>query len=588
MTAAPATAAIYIKMRRMRTTFGRRVPAAAALLACALAACSSGPAVESSVSSPPIAEPEILYCAEDSLAAEADTVASILEDETIVFPYPLGPDGRASVACLEALYDSALAQTARRDYALAEDVIFTLQDQILLPAPADADSAWETRRSSLERRLYLLGALLAEGRAFAGDPAYSDSLLAAGYHALDRFAIPDSLVPATGTELPPLVADLLEVDNGAVRKWINYFTGAGRRHFKLWLTRKTAADSLVGAVLEEHDLPRELVYLALIESGLSPRARSSVGAAGPWQFMPGTARRYGLQYDWWVDERRDLELSTHAAARYLRKLYDQFGNWALVLAAYNTGENRVERQVRLTGHDNYWRLRLPRQTSDFVPKFIAAARIGENPQDYGFDVPATPRLGYDTVNVNDATDLALIASCAGVAEHDIAALNPALLRGATPPQKAGYPVRVPRGTGARTTRELRKVPLDERLTWRSHRIRRGETLSQIASHYGTTTRDLAHLNGLVNPHLIRPGDTLLIPMPASLAERARSRAAEKGHYVPPAGYERVSHTVRSGETLSGIARRLGVSVAHLRKVNNIHRTSLIYPGQRLYAYRPAG
>ena len=302
--------------------------------------------------------------------------------------------------------------------------------------------------------------------------------------------------------------------------------------------------------------------------------------------MPGTAKAFDLRRDWWIDERRDLELSTRAAARYLSQLYQRFGNWALVLAAYNAGENRVARQVRFKGHDDYWRMHLPHQTADYVPKFIAATRIGEHPERYGFEVTPAPPLVYDTLPVADATDIALIAECAGTTKSDLAALNPALLRGATPPDNRGYAVRVPAGSGAQAAAALRRIPADKRLTWRRHRVKRGDTLSQIAAARGTSIADIARLNKLDNRHLIRPGDQLLIPMPADLAARADKRTADKGHYVPPDGYVRVSYQVRKGDTLGGIARKLGVSLKHLRKVNAIYRSHLIHPGQRLYAYRP--
>jgi membrane-bound lytic murein transglycosylase D len=233
-------------------------------------------------------------------------------------------------------------------------------------------------------------------------------------------------------------------------------------------------------------------------------------------------------------------------------------------------------------------MRLPSQTTDYVPKFIAAARIGEDPEKYGFQKPNIVPLRYDVLQVDDATDLELIARCAGVSSETIRRLNPALLRGASPPDMKGYPVRVPMGTGSKARDALRRVPADKRLTWRRHRVERGETLGHIARDYGTNVNDIAKLNKLGDVHLIRPGDQLLIPMPAELAKKARSRASEKGHYVPPDGYVRVSYKVKSGDTLGGVARKLGVSLAHLRKVNNIHRTNLIHPGQRLYAYRPAG
>jgi membrane-bound lytic murein transglycosylase D len=371
-----------------------------------------------------------------------------------------------------------------------------------------------------------------------------------------------------------------------VRKWVTYFTGPGRSHFQYWLDRKEAVDSLVTGTLREAGLPDELIFLAMIESGLSCRARSSVGAVGPWQFMAGPAKQFDLRKDWWVDERRDFEMSTQAAAAYLQRLYAEFQDWALVLAAYNAGEHRIARSIRLAGHTNYWRLHLPNQTKNFVPKFIAAARLGSDPEAAGFQVNQQPKLAYDVVPVDDATDLDLIARCAAADKAVVRQLNPALLRGASPPDTPDYPVRVPAGTGVACRRALRKIPLDERLTWRRHRVQRGETLSQIAEDYGTTVPDIAQLNSLSRVNLIRPGDQLLIPMPSRLVAKARERALEKGHYVPPDGYRRVTYKVKPGDTLSGIARKLGVSLSHLRKVNGLYKSSLIHPGQRLYAYRP--
>ncbi len=517
-----------------------------------------------------------------------DTLAISLPDTEPAPALPAGPDGTVPLADLESLLADALNLTAEGRTDLAEDRLFLLEEYAEGPAPADADTLWEAHRLSLARRTALLAGILADQTAFAGDPEDADSLLVTNYGRLDRFAFPDSLMPAAGTELPEIVADLLKVDNKAVRRWEEYFTGRGRKHFEVWLQRKAAVDSLVTTVLEEEGLPPELSYLGLIESGFSSRAVSSVGAVGPWQFMVGTGRTYGLTTNWWIDERRDMEMSTRAAASYLKDLHDQFGDWALVLAAYNTGEGRIARKIRQHGHNNFWDLRLPAQTTAHIPKYIAAAKIGEHPEEFGFQPPHAAPLAYDVLPVDDATDLELIARCAGVPAADVRALNPALLRGATPPDVKGYPVRVPRGTGHRARVALAKVPADKRLTWRSHRVQRGETLSHIARHYGTAVGDIAKLNRLGDVGMIHPGDQLLIPMPAELAAKAQKRAAEKGHYVPPSGYSRVAYKVKKGDTLGGIARKLGVSVTHLRKVNNIYRTSLIYPGQHLYAYRPDG
>jgi LysM repeat protein len=575
----------FLAFPRRRGPAGVLLPILAAALVAAAGCASLGGKAPSPDDSLP---GDATSAAAAPATAVLDTFATAVPDTLPARELPRGPDGSVPLDEMELLASGAMALAAEGRFDAAQDNLFLLQDATEEPLPADADSQYVAHRRSLQRRVTLLSAVLAEQGAFSGHPDDADSLLTDGYARLAQVDFPDSLVPATGGTLSPITADLLKVDNQAVNRWVNHFTGRGRASFQTWLDRRVQADSLVTAVLGEFGLPRELIYLGVIESGLSPRAVSNVGAVGPWQFMAGTAKDYGLRRNWWLDERRDLEMSTRAAARYIADLYDQFGDWALVLAAYNTGGGRVERKIRQHGHDNFWNLRLPSQTTAHIPKYIAAARIGENPERYGFEVRDLPALAYDVVPVDDATDLELIAGCAGVSGDAVRRLNPALLRGATPPDLKGYPVRVPAGSGPKAVAALRRVPADQRLTWRRHRVERGETLGHIARTYGASVGDIARLNKLADVNRIRPGDQLLIPMPAELADKARARAAEKGHYVPPDGYVRVAYKVRSGDTLGGIARKLGVSLAHLRKVNNIHQTSLIRPGQQLYAYRPGG
>jgi len=557
-----------------------------------LAGCAvlrSAPAVDAEPELQLAPSPADIITAVSVAEAPADSLVTIvLPQDKVAAALPVGPSGHAALADLENLCRTALTLAGEGRFDEAEDHLFVLRDQIGLPLPAAADSAYTAHRRSLDRRLVLLSGILAEQAAFARSPDLADSLLATGYARLQGLSFPDSLVPATGVDLSSMTADLMQIDNKEVRRWEDYFTGRGRQGFQLWLDRKNEAEPLVSGILAEKGLPSELIYLAVIESGISPRAVSSANAVGPWQFMAGTAKQYKLRQSWWVDERRDIEMSTRAAADYIGDLYRRFGDWALVLAAYNTGGGRIARKIRQHGHDNFWDMRLPSQTTAHIPKFIAATRIGQDPGRYGFTVRDRAPLRYDILRVDDATDLTLIARCAGVSSDEIARLNPALLRGASPPDLKNYPVRVPPGTADKARRALAKVPTDKRLTWRRHKVLRGETLGGIAHAYGTAVIDIARLNKLRDVHMIRPGDQLLIPMPAELAKKARQRAAEKGHYVPPSGYTRVSYKVKSGDTLGGIAHKLGVSLPHLRKVNNIHKTSLIKPGQRIYAYRPAG
>lgn len=495
-------------------------------------------------------------------------------------------DDRPDLAQLDLIYRQALELLSRAHYDAAQDMIFVLKEETVAMGPADRDSLAQRFLTSLDRRVTLLAGVLAEDRVLSLSVAEDDTLLAAAYENLRGLSFPDSLIPVGGSQRRDIHSDLLGVDNDAVRQWMDYFQDNGQASLQKWLERKAAVDSLIYSHLDEAGLPRELIYLAAIESGFNTSARSGVGAVGPWQFMPGTARHFGLRCDWWVDERRDPELATRAAVTYLSQLYHHFEDWALVLAAYNTGEHRVDRAIRLAGHDHFWELHLPWQTRNHVPKYIAAARICEDPLAYDLEPINGAKLGYDVIDVTDATDLGLIADCAGVTTEEVVALNPALLRRATPPGAGDYPVRVPVGTGSRCLSRLRSIPLAERLTWRRHTVGRGETLGGIAGLYGTTVADIADLNGIHNAALIHPGDKLLIPMPAVLADRATQRVAESGHYVPPSGYERVSYRVRSGDTLTGIAQKLGVSLRHLRRVNNMHGSSLIKPGERIYAYRP--
>ncbi len=558
----------------------RRLPAMAGLAALLalilqLIACSGVPAPED----------------DPAAIAPADTVTLLDLAVTDTVPdlgprWPEPPAGDVAPDQWEILYREALAAAAEGRLDHARDRLFVMQEWAGAPAPADADTLYLQHRRSLLRRTTLLGGLLAEQSAYAAAPARADSLLTAEYLGLQGVGFPDSLVPATGTHLPTLQADLLKVQHGKVDRWVDYFTGRGRRYFQIWLDRKAQLDSLITTRLAAHGLPADLVYLAMIESGLSTRARSSAGAVGPWQFMPATGRAYGLTIDWWRDDRRDLEKATDAAAGYLGDLYAEFGDWALVLAAYNAGEGRVRRQLRANGHDNYWDYRLPRQTVEYVPKFIAAARIGADPEAHGFTTPDPAPVGWDVITVAEATDLSLVAACAGVDPATVIDLNPALLRRATPPGARDFAVRVPAGTAGTAEVALRKVPADRRLTWRKHQVQRGETLSHIATAWGTSVHAIQEANNLGRSSLIHPGDQLLVPMPRELSEQARARAERAGRYVPPQGYERITYRVRPGDTLGAIARRLGVSVTHLERVNSITNPRRLQVGQRLAAYRP--
>ena len=395
-----------------------------------------------------------------------------------------------------------------------------------------------------------------------------------------------------------VVEDEIEVVlNWRTEHWIKYFTGKGRRHFRRWLERADQYRDIIDPILVENELPRDLLYLAVIESGLNLNARSRVKATGPWQFMAGTGRLFSLRINWWIDERKDIIASTYAAAHYLKHLHGLFGSWPLALAAYNSGEYRVAYAISKQKTDDYWRLNLPSQTRWFVPKFMAALEIGRNPEKYGFGKTVVEPISFDIIRIDKSTDLRLIAKSAGCTYNTIQKLNPAMKRWATPPDMV-VELKVPEGTGEKVLAALEEIPEGERVSWHRHRVRRGETLSQIASRYEISLRELKRINEIRNVHRIREGNIILIPVrDAGTVASAEPQYREKPDlpdkitmrkYTPPKGHEKIIYTVKRNDTLSEIADRHHVGLSKLRRWNDLRYTSMIKPGQKLVIYVPSG
>jgi len=386
---------------------------------------------------------------------------------------------------------------------------------------------------------------------------------------------------------------IVPVRNDMVQKWMNYFTGDGRRVFQTWLNRRTRYQAIYDEAFRRYQLPQELTYHSMIESGFSHRAYSWAHAVGLWQFIKSTGRLYGLRADWWVDERRDPVKATDAAAQYLRALYDEFGSWELALAAYNVGEGSVRRQISRQGTRNFWNLRLPRETRNHVPKFYAAMTIAQNPEQYGFTV--TPELPYDTetIAVDWSVDFETLAKCCGVSEEALAELNPSLVRRCTPPNEKGFPVYIPAGAKEKTLAALAAVPEEQRnvprMEYVQHRVRRGETLSKIASRYGTSVSSIVEANKLGSRNRVSAGRYLTIPgatRGTEVASASPTRSKSSSRSKAPAGSQKVTYVVKSGDTLSRIAGQHGVSTTALRRWNQIGRH--IRPGDRLAIYVRGG
>jgi membrane-bound lytic murein transglycosylase D len=324
-----------------------------------------------------------------------------------------------------------------------------------------------------------------------------------------------------------------DVSHPRVDDFLQDFQTRLRNFFSIALSRGARYLPTMSSILRKEGLPEELVYLPIIESGFRTDAVSHAGAAGPWQFIPATGRRYGLRIDTYVDERRDPIKSTRAAARYLRDLYDMFGDWHLSLAAYNWGENNISRILQRGDAEDFWQMSdrgfLCRETRDYVPKFLAAMQMAEEPQAYGFDPPIERPMRYDIVEVDRSIPLSTVARLSEASTEEIKELNPALLRGVTPPRL--YSVRLPKGSKevfqvayAGLAEELRAQPAPRRPAKarrgaakgsRKHKVRRGDTIASIADRYDVAPKALMAANGIRNPNKILVGQTLTVPTAAA-------------------------------------------------------------------------
>jgi len=382
------------------------------------------------------------------------------------------------------------------------------------------------------------------------------------------------------------------VSNERVEAFIELFQGPQRQWMERALRRSGCYSQRMKQILQQEGLPENLVYLALIESGFNPYAYSRARAMGIWQFIPATGRRYGLVINWWIDERRDLEKSTRAAARYLRDLYELFDDWYLSAAAYNAGEGKLQRAIRKYDSTCFWDLSryryLRRETKNYVPRFLAALKIAENPERYGFaGVQLDAPLLYETVTVPDATDLAVIAKGCGKSLSLLNKLNPQLQRGCTPPDYPDYEVKIPLGTKESFLAYYDQLDPKKRLTFRRHRIKRDETLSHIALQYGISVNSIVAINRLKSRHSIREGKSLIIPLPASYQvakNRSHDRKPAKLPDLSDQGLRKVVHVVEKGDSLWLIGKRYGVSTSSLRRWNSTYGSSRIRPGQRIVVW----
>ncbi|RZA05780.1 MAG: LysM peptidoglycan-binding domain-containing protein [Proteobacteria bacterium] len=393
--------------------------------------------------------------------------------------------------------------------------------------------------------------------------------------------------------------DIPVVYNDEVSQWLEYFTGVGRRHFNVYLERKAKFEPVIVPKLKAAGLPQDLIYLAMIESGFSTAAHSHAGAVGPWQFIQSTGRLFGLKSDWWMDERRDPHKSTDAAVNYLSRLYSEFGDWRLACAAYNSGELKIRRAIAKLGTRDFFeiardRKALRRETKDYVPKMMAAAIIGKNPEAFGFRTfeASNELTDFTEVRIPRAENIRTVARIAGVSKDKLMEINPSLLRCCTPPQSGPYTIRVPKGDAASAViAAVDAGEIGRYADFRRHVVRRGESLSKIARNSGVPSEAILAMNDIRSAKGLKPGTELVIPerggagaMGAMVAS-AKVRGQAKGNRMIASVEGRpLMHTVKKGETLVAISRRYDVRVKEIRRWNSLSRAKNPRPGSRIKLY----
>jgi membrane-bound lytic murein transglycosylase D len=387
--------------------------------------------------------------------------------------------------------------------------------------------------------------------------------------------------------------DIPIVINAKVEQFVQYFQTTMKSQFANWLARSERYIPLMKNLLKENGLPEDLVYLALIESGFNPYAYSRSKAMGPWQFIYRTGKRYGLKVNWWVDERRDPEKSTVAAAKYLKDLYDMFECWYLAAAGYNAGEGKIASAVKRYRTEDFWELSkyryLKKETKDYVPQMIAAAVIAKEPEKYGFEgIEYQEPLCFDRVKVPEVTDLTLVAKACKVSLEELRDLNPELLRGCTPPEVPEYEIRIPCGKQELFYANFETLRPSDRTRFKTHIVKQGETLSRIARLYRVDLEPILEINKLKKTSLLSLGMHLLIPI--TVAEepgtQVTARAPSNGT-KPAASSEEGVYTIQKGDSLWSIANEMGVSIGSLSQWNNLQPDQKLIPGNKL-KIRPQG
>jgi membrane-bound lytic murein transglycosylase D len=379
-------------------------------------------------------------------------------------------------------------------------------------------------------------------------------------------------IKATHSDLPLMMTD-------PVAGYINYFSNRGRGTLEHALERGGRYQDMIRTIFKQEGVPQDLIFLAQAESGFHPMAVSRVGARGMWQFMSVRGRAYGLKKDAWEDDRQDPEKSTRAAAHHLKDLYNQFGDWYLAMAAYNSGPGTVQQAVRRTGYADFWELYnrnvLPKETRNYVPIILAMTIMAKNPAQYGLqNIVRDQPIPYDSVTIGYPVDLRLVAECVNAPVTTLQDLNPSLLRWSTP-KDGTFALHLPKGTENQYETAISEIPENMRVWWRLHKVEPGETLSSIARTYRVTPQAIEKANHMEDAIVASDGQ-LVIPVAPG-----RRSLADAGSYA-----RRITrYHVHRGDTVQSVAENFGVPALMVRRWNHLRGDSVA--GRRiLYVHLP--
>ena len=420
------------------------------------------------------------------------------------------------------------------------------------------------------------------------------NIVADDVETLDAETLADNQLLQGDDQLPPEdpgqvvaleepVYDFPVVENDKVRYFLDYYSGKAKNTFRTWLERSGRYLPMMRAIFDEAGLPKDLAYLAMVESGFNDKAYSWANAVGPWQFIESTGRNYGLQNDWWHDERRDPEKATRAAASFLSDLYADFdGDWYLAVASYNAGPGKLRQAVKRYKTNDFWELcrgkYLQQETKNYLPKLLAVLMIAKQPEKYGFvDLEYHEPIAYDTVALPSSTDLEVIARLTGSDYELIKKLNPELKRWSTPPGAKDYLVRLPAGSQEIFAEAYAQLPKRQRANYARHKVKSGDTLLALSKRYGVRVQDIQRLNNIRNARALQIGADLIMPLNPD-SNGTNALAELKDDYKRS---RKTSYTVRSGDSLWKISQKFNVTEKQLRVWNRLGWSNVIRPGQHL-------